>query len=100
MDPTANLLEQLAIAGHVRDCDAARADLCRQCIAGINRLAELVWALDEWVRHGGFLPEAWRASLPATAQCLRCKGQGKLFAGHKGRWVDAPCDRCNGRGKV
>lgn len=99
MDPTANLAEQLRIAEHVTQCDAERADLCRQCIAGINRLAELVQALDEWIRHGGFLPEPWRASLPATALCLTCRGQGKVYTRIKGRWQDAPCKACRATGR-
>jgi hypothetical protein len=63
MDPKANLAEQIATARHINavmdDCpedgnptdeqlDAVYTDACR--------LAELVLALDEWQRKGGFSP--------------------------------------------
>lgn len=58
MDPDANLKEQL--------------DIARQLLAGATsddaierdaeRLAELVIALDEWIRRAGFLPAAWTRS--------------------------------------
>jgi hypothetical protein len=50
MDPTANLTEALQLAADLvegEDPDAAR-------------LAELVIALDEWLRRGGFLPVPWQ----------------------------------------
>lgn len=54
MDPTANLKEQLRItnllleeAGESRDMELA------------ERLAELVYALNEWISGGGFLPQEW-----------------------------------------
>lgn len=48
MDPNANLEEQLRLAEAILDEGEEG-----------NRLAELVLALDEWIRRGGFLPEAW-----------------------------------------
>lgn len=52
MDPTANLKEQLHIAARVRAGLAASYE--------VDRLAELVEALDEWICKGGFLPKQWK----------------------------------------
>lgn len=68
MDPNANLTEMRKLA----------AKLVEACVPGaafsdsthgpndllsfetdVNRLAELVEALDEWLTQGGFLPHAW-----------------------------------------
>jgi hypothetical protein len=65
MDPIANLKEQLALARAIQ----ARFDECpddgnlvQQAMDAIaddaQRLSELVLALDEWMRKGGFSP--WR----------------------------------------
>lgn len=55
MDPNANLNESLALANAIIDgndyVDAGEAE----------RLAELVVALDDWIRKGGFLPDDWRS---------------------------------------
>lgn len=56
MDPNANLEEQLKLARHVIDRD----DEEPVDDADVERLAELVVALDTWVRGGGFLPRAWK----------------------------------------
>ncbi len=57
MDPDANLEEQLEIAKRLADgtCYPEGEDY----IEDANRLCELVLALDEWLRHGGFLPHPW-----------------------------------------
>lgn len=55
MDPNANLAEQLRLANRVLTDDMP--DERRREAA--HRLAELVEALDEWVRRGGALPTAW-----------------------------------------
>jgi hypothetical protein len=52
MDPNANLDEQRYIVD--RFCDGS-ADPEQDGL----RLAELVEALDDWIRKGGFLPKAW-----------------------------------------
>jgi hypothetical protein len=52
MDPNANLTEQLEIAALLLNDDPNNA------VAAI-RLAELVEALDGWLKGGGFLPDAW-----------------------------------------
>jgi hypothetical protein len=49
MDPNSNLEEQLRLA----------ADLVEIGSADAARLAELVLALDEWIRRGGFIPARW-----------------------------------------
>lgn len=64
MDPTANLEEQLRLAAQLNavnqypeDMDAnAKADLLHKAL----RLAELVEALDGWIRGGGFPPKQWK----------------------------------------
>ena len=56
MDPNANLKQQLQRALKIlRDADSGRPDENDGLL-----LAELVQALDEWIRRGGFLPDAWK----------------------------------------
>lgn len=63
MDPNANLREQLKLAavdwtgkdtGELSPAELSRlhSDHCRLC--------ELVEGLDQWIAHGGFLPDRWR----------------------------------------
>lgn len=60
MDPNANIAEQLMLARKILwDMDSSREADER---AG-TRLAELVVALDEWLKRGGVLPSRWT---PAT----------------------------------
>lgn len=63
MDPKANIKEQLQIAKHIISLwDEAPADGVLDANDQLwmsdaaNRLAELVLALDEWQRKGGFSP--------------------------------------------
>jgi hypothetical protein len=58
MDPNANLAEQLVLAKKLLDSDDDSTD-CQFCDSA-ERLAELVQALNEWIRNGGFLPEVWK----------------------------------------
>lgn len=51
MDPTANLMEQIDIAFRILESDD---------IGDGNRLAELVFALHEWISRGGALPDQWK----------------------------------------
>lgn len=51
MDPTANLKEQLEIV--------KRINAGKGTIHDLGRLAELIEALDQWLRNGGFLPRQW-----------------------------------------
>jgi hypothetical protein len=53
MDPDANLVEQRRLSQ-----DIIYDELLDETKA--NRLAELVQALDEWIKGGGFLPKAWQ----------------------------------------
>ena len=53
MDPTRNLAEQLRLAKNIHD----RLPFLD---GDGERLADLVVALDEWLRKGGALPEPWR----------------------------------------
>jgi hypothetical protein len=55
MDPDANLNEMLEIA------DLINGDFDEVIRPGdIERLANLVLSLDEWLSKGGALPERWR----------------------------------------
>lgn len=57
MDPDANLNEQLETALAITHAiDAGR----EPNPADAERLAELVLALDEWMRKGGILPKRWQ----------------------------------------
>lgn len=59
MDPNANRLEALNLARAIlRAHDADDGD----CIDAEDaaRLAELLIALDAWIRRGGALPDMWR----------------------------------------
>lgn len=53
MDPTVNLAEQLQISIRISKDETLPDDH--------ERLAELVIALDAWIRGGGFLPAAWES---------------------------------------
>jgi hypothetical protein len=51
MDPNANLEEQRRLAKRLVDSPYENDQ--------VQRLAELVLALDEWISKGGFLPARW-----------------------------------------
>jgi hypothetical protein len=51
MDPNANLREQLALSRVIIKDEGEPSDA--------YELAELVLALDKWLRNGGFLPDRW-----------------------------------------
>jgi hypothetical protein len=55
MDPNANLAAQLRMARRITEGVSGRD----YDIADVDRLAELVLALNEWIARGGFLPAAW-----------------------------------------
>ena len=63
MDPDANLKEQLEIIariiarGETGSYTEAERD---EQVADAERLADLVEALDGWIKGGGFPPAAWR----------------------------------------
>lgn len=56
MDPEANLKEQREIARQLVDGTIESEGYLEE---RATRLAELVLALDEWIRSGGFLPRQW-----------------------------------------
>lgn len=59
MDPTKNLSEQVELAKKMlKDYEDLDSNGIDQDDA--NRLAQLVEALDEWIRRGGFLPVPWQ----------------------------------------
>ncbi len=59
MDPDANLREQLELAQKLSEAEWEDIDDARE---DVYRLAELVLALDEWIRKGGFHPEPWEVT--------------------------------------
>ena len=59
MDPNANLAEQLRLARKLINNEWSKSSEKDEYAA---RLAELVEALDGWLKGGGFLPEAWGVS--------------------------------------
>lgn len=60
MDPNANLAEQIRLA------DRLESDDTGPDAAAALRLAELVLAMNEWIRGGGFLPDAWNRAAKGT----------------------------------
>ena len=67
MDPNANLQEQLRIARFIQDrADQAVHDDDSALAVSAARLAELVLALDEWQRKGGFSPYAGQRGVGAV----------------------------------
>jgi hypothetical protein len=60
MDPTANLLEQLEISTRLLNTFENADDTPEFKEEDVVRLAELVEALHNWIRNGGFLPAQWR----------------------------------------
>lgn len=56
MDPDENLKEQLKLAKRLLEPDNPRSE------EDVARLAELVVALDEWLKNDGFLPRRWKTS--------------------------------------
>jgi len=56
MDPDTNLREQLQLAKKImRHVDKGKPiDL-----DDVDRLADLVVSLDDWITRGGFLPQRW-----------------------------------------
>jgi hypothetical protein len=57
VDPTANITEQRKIAIHILDARGAHQE---PQASDVDRLAELVLDLDQWLRSGGFLPAPWK----------------------------------------
>jgi len=60
MDPDANLKEQLELARKITDVSLPFWGSVEEMCYDVNRLAELVLALDEWIKKGGFLPQQWQ----------------------------------------
>lgn len=59
MDPNATLAEMVGLAELIqKDYEDEDGNGVDQDDA--NRLAELVEALNNWIRNGGFLPTAWQ----------------------------------------
>lgn len=56
MDPNVTLKE---LRAYVRDLTQAEDEDKPIEPHKVARLVELVFAMDDWMSHGGFLPEAW-----------------------------------------
>ena len=69
MDPNSNLTEQLRLAEKMLRDPAINPD-------DSERLAEIVLALDGWIRGGGFLPDGWNSRPVKT--CRWCGGTNAL----------------------
>lgn len=93
MDPNATLAEIRALTVALITADLSTSDL----IAKATRLAELTFALDEWITKGGFLPEAWHlAQLPPNRTC-RCEHPESIHTktGARVCWhVNSDLSRC------
>jgi len=68
MDPNANLSEALALAADLVEADSYDGDL----VDDAPRLAELVLALHNWLRSGGFPPTIWARTKPEPVDCPGC----------------------------
>jgi DNA-binding transcriptional regulator LsrR (DeoR family) len=60
MDPEANLQEQRQIVANILHHPERRTR------GDVQRLAELVEALDQWIVGGAFLPVSWGRTMPRT----------------------------------
>ncbi len=64
MDPDANLLETRelvqSLIAQLDDTDDDGEPIDAIDTDDVDRLCELVQALDVWLCHGGFLPKDWR----------------------------------------
>jgi len=59
LDPDENLRESLLVAADVLEAVDGDEPMGEGLLDDAARLAELVQAMDEWLRGGGFLPAAW-----------------------------------------
>ncbi len=84
MDPNACLEELLRLAeSTLNDYEGEGSDVPR---ADVARTAELIEALNEWIKGGGFLPTAWTAP--------RVEAPAKVV--HAVLWVDTTCAKYRG----
>lgn len=63
MDPNANLKELLELAESINrseDVEDMDRDALELVATDAVRMAELLFALDGWIKGGGFLPTEWR----------------------------------------
>jgi hypothetical protein len=79
MDPDVTLTRMLELAGGIE-----RGDLWPDEAA---ELAELIQALDQWIRRGGFLPAPWQASRNALVKPMQEMSVNDLHAR-----LDVLCD--------
>jgi len=57
MDPNTNLKEMLRLAENIMN--RGEEDVYEIDVSSAIRLAELVLAMNEWIKNGGFLPAKW-----------------------------------------
>jgi hypothetical protein len=63
MDPNENMHEQLSLALRILNGDVKNGT---ELLTDATRLAELVIAMDGWLRSGGFMPGCWTQPAAAT----------------------------------
>ena len=61
MDPNANLEEQIKLATTLIESRYGSPEV-ESAVWDATRLAELVLALNDWIKKGGFLPTSWQES--------------------------------------
>lgn len=59
MDPQTNLHDQIRLAHEIQALSDANFETTPDIAERAERLADLVLALDTWIRNGGFLPPDW-----------------------------------------
>lgn len=75
MDPSANLAEQLRLAERLEDPNKDPWYREHGMPGDAARLAELVLALDQWIRRGGGVPDRWHVAVHAAQDVT---GMGKV----------------------
>lgn len=58
MDPNAALEEFRSAYSHWEDT-RGRGENLDNAVASADRMRDAMWALDEWLSKGGYLPTAW-----------------------------------------
>lgn len=91
MDPNANLEEQLKLARDLlKQIDTAGR---MPSAVSTGRLCDLVIALDEWIRKGGFLPATWAA----TRKIFCCAENARGLPHHESCPVALDCPHCDAK---
>lgn len=91
MDPNANLKEMLELAASIiKSSDEYPSDLIEAV-----RLAELVESLNDWIRHGGFLPRDWMKKCSCGAVGAHMHKEERCICGERYNTDTGDCPRCD-----